>query len=175
MMGVHMCPCGKPIPSRRRYCSRACYAAAERAARPAIFWAKVRKGPGCWEYEGLRKDGRYGYFGGKYAHRVAFELTHGPIPPGLLVRHKCDNKPCVRPDHLELGTNEDNMADAKERKRFTEGHYRVTNPKLSPEIVRQIRALAAAGRSNKDLASRFGVGHSAIWEIVTRRTWPEVT
>ena len=89
------------------------------------FWSKVRKTEGCWEWAAGRitdprgKSG-YGnfYIGAKdgkkieaVAHRVAWELTNGAIPEGLKVLHECDNPGCVRPDHLFLGTQKDNIAD----------------------------------------------------------------
>ena len=81
---------------------------------PGLFWAKVRKTIGCWEWCGSRK-GRYGNLTVKrknvLAHRFAWEITFGPIPRGLFVCHHCDNKKCVRPDHLFLGTHNDNMHD----------------------------------------------------------------
>lgn len=82
------------------------------------FWERVRKGDGCWEWTGfVRKDG-YGQFGrSKAAYRAAWELANGPIPPGAHVLHSCDNRLCVRPDHLRLGTHGDNMADMAARGR----------------------------------------------------------
>lgn len=81
------------------------------------FWPKVRKGGGCWEWTASMSHG-YGQIGvgGKsgrphHAHRVAWELTNGAIPAGLFVCHHCDNKKCVRPDHLFLGTAKDNNQD----------------------------------------------------------------
>src|ERR1035437_755093 len=91
------------------------------------FWDRVLMGDGCWPWAGKIHVGTgYGvvYAGGgrghereERAHRVAWALTFGPIPPGLSVLHKCDNPPCVNPDHLYLGTHQDNMADVVARGR----------------------------------------------------------
>lgn len=94
----------------------------------AEFWASViHSDAGCWIWtRGATKEG-YGRLaaGGKrdvYAHRWAYELTHGPIPKGMLVRHSCDNRRCINPSHLLLGTHLDNSNDKISRGRFVSGH-----------------------------------------------------
>lgn len=92
------------------------------------FWRKVQKGDGCWLWTGHVDAKGYGRFQVAprqpvTASRFAYELTHGPIPQGegyhgLCVMHVCDNPQCVRPDHLRLGTQKDNIRDAARKGRI---------------------------------------------------------
>ena len=80
------------------------------------FWAKVRRGAACWEWQGAMLPNGYGkIFGTEHkiigAHRASWIVTHGNIPEGMLVCHHCDNPRCVRPEHLFLGTDKDNTRD----------------------------------------------------------------
>ena len=82
------------------------------------FWAQVRKGRGCWTWVGNLAAKGYGKIrtAGRgsawlYAHRASWQLHNGPIPNGLCVLHRCDNPPCVNPEHLWLGTWADNNRD----------------------------------------------------------------
>lgn len=104
---------GNPIPQRDR-------ALAERIKE--VGWTQSERG--CWEWKGKRNDFGYGIFSaerlgfeGSRAHRVVYEHFVGAIPDGLLLRHRCDNPPCVNPDHLVPGTPADNMRDMVERGR----------------------------------------------------------
>jgi hypothetical protein len=120
------------------------------------------------------------------AHRFAFLLLHGDIPNDLLVLHTCDNPICVNPAHLYLGTHQDNMDDKVRRGRQAKGatHGSKTKPesipkgernggaKLTPSDVRQIRRLFKAGcSSQKELARKFSVSPSQIYNIVSNRCW----
>lgn len=86
------------------------------------FWSKVLIGNECWEWQAACHRHGHGMFALRgrmhYAHRVAWELWYGPVPDGLFVLHRCDNPPCARPDHLFLGTQTDNMADAFQKGRM---------------------------------------------------------
>jgi hypothetical protein len=136
------------------------------------FWKRVRMGPGCWEWTGPLARGGYGLFGSphipsKRAHRVAWMLVNGAIPPGISVCHRCDNRLCCRPDHLFLGTHADNNADMQRKGRGNSfGRQR-----LSTDQVYQILVRHLAGETGVALAREFGVGTSQISRIVNRQAW----
>jgi hypothetical protein len=139
------------------------------------FWSKVAKGDGCWEWQGHRSRGygelqigRRGAQRKTLAHRISWEMHNGPIPVGLEVCHRCDNPPCVRPDHLFLGTQIDNANDMWSKGRG------VVRAKLNVQQVVEIRRRAAAGAIFRTLAQEFGVHPATIKDIVNRRRWASV-
>ena len=144
-------------------------------------WAKVDHSAGpdaCWPWTATRIDKGYGRIkvAGWYvlAHRVVWELTHGLIPPGLQVLHKCDNPPCCNPAHLFLGTNADNNADmvAKGRARYVSRRgERNGRAKLTADQVLEIRRRSAAGDPAGALARLFGIAPSTVSNILARRIW----
>lgn len=166
------------------------------------FWSKVDKTDGCWEWTGtLHKPWNYGrirYHGvDYYAHRVSWEIANGNITDGLLVCHRCDNPPCVRPDHLFLGTSKDNQQDMAAKGR----HFSVTHPdwvargerhgsqtkpervshgethhkaKLTELQVRDIRRRAAEGVSVRGMAREYGLAVRSMQRVVWRQTWKHI-
>lgn len=150
------------------------------------FWKYVTKteGDGCWEWTGHRT--RLGYGRLKIGHRpkarsaeayrISWEIHHGPIPEGLCVCHRCDNPPCVRPDHLFLGTHRDNMLDAAAKGFMGRARAeRNGNARLTWEIVRDVRRLYATGLySQKQLAERFGMCPASAHNVVTGKYWRDV-
>lgn len=140
------------------------------------FWSRVEKTVGCWHWTGAVSSNGYGSLSwhGKMVkpHRVAWELTYGRIEERLLVCHKCDNRLCVNPSHLFLGTHQSNMNDAKLKNRTAKGAE--TNcTVLSLENVLEIKRLL-----NKvpklELAQRFGVDESTIRAIRDGKSWNHV-
>ena len=142
---------------------------------PAIqrFLDKVAVGAKeeCWNWTaGLFKSG-YGQFNAGdgvlrayYAHRFAFELWVGPIPSGLLVCHSCDNRRCVNPAHLFLGTDADNLRDMRQKGRGVSG-FAIRFGRYSDEQVSAIRQARQQGESYNSIATRMGVSMSHVWKI----------
>lgn len=145
----------------------------------ADFWQKVNIcGPDeCWEWQG-RKDMGYGKFGWKnndvWAHRMAWIITSGDIPPGTVVRHICDNPSCCNPAHLLLGTHADNVRDRVERGRGTRGSRQGTAI-LSEDDVIEIFRLLSEGKAQTEVAAMYGVGKTTIHNIATGRSWAWLT
>lgn len=105
------------------------------------------------------------------AHRLAYEAANGPVPPGRVVRHRCDNPKCVRVSHLELGTYADNSRDMTERERQARGE-RQGSAKLTGAQVLEIRALSTAGNvRHSAIAKQFGVSQAQIGHISAGRRW----
>lgn len=152
------------------------------------FWAKVAmlEPHDCWVWQAGMTHRGYGAFAfrGKpsRAHRVAWVLTNGEIPEGMLVCHRCDNPPCVNPAHLFLGTSAENNHDMVRKGRQvrpprdeTKVNYvrgeRSPNAKLTACAVREIRALRAAGVTQKAVAETYRVTISLISLIDRGLVW----
>lgn len=142
------------------------------------FFNKVVFGASdCWTWRGHVSRLGYGAFSlgmEKKAHRVSYALHNGPIPDGLNVLHKCDNRQCVNPDHLFLGTQKDNVLDMciKGRHRSVPLHGE-RNPMsvLTWDKVRQIRDAVASGATQRSMCSFYGVSPMTVSRIIRRETW----
>ncbi len=130
------------------------------------FTDKVRKTPTCWVWLGNKNPSGYGMFHVNEfktdigAHRVSFMMFKGAISEGMDVLHSCDNPACVNPDHLWLGTNEQNVEDSLRKGRgWLKG---IRNSLLSQEQVRRLRAMTLYYGMFKDLEREWGVTRGVI-------------
>lgn len=148
---------------------------------PQLFWNKVKVAEEnqCWEWQAGCFSSGYGMLAvNRYpqkAHRVSWILSFGFIPKGKHVLHICDNRRCVNPNHLYLGTHQDNMRDMDERGRRNHdlSYYlrgeRHPNAKLTQAQVDEIKNSTGIGQ--RKLAVMYGVSHGAIRHIRSGRTW----
>jgi hypothetical protein len=144
----------------------------------ARFWAKVEKTPDCWLWTAVRFSNGYGAFRLDRkqcrAHVVAHEWLVGPTN-GLLVCHACDVKHCVRPDHLFLGTQEDNIRDAVSKQRMAtgvrSGMHTHDLTAVTEAQVREIYDRYRAGASQYDLADQFGISQTGVSKILRGVIW----
>lgn len=143
------------------------------------FWEKVIKTNTCWLWNAcFHRNSGYGSFGisrsiTDHAHRIAWILTYGPIPEGLFICHKCDNRLCVRPDHLFAGTQKDNLQDMKRKGRGTIANRGAGSgkTKLTDIDVANIRKLSAVGLSMAEIGRRYTMAGTSISRIVHRKRW----
>jgi len=144
------------------------------------FWLHVRKTKSCWLWTRAKRPGGYGVLGaGKggtmRAHRAAWELTKGSIPPKLCILHRCDNPPCVRPSPLFLGTRGDNAKDRDEKGRRKTGRVypgiECKTSKLTNQKVKAIRRMRENGWTMTAIGRKMGIHHTHVRRIVLRISW----
>jgi DNA-binding CsgD family transcriptional regulator len=137
------------------------------------FWEKVRGAAACWTWIGSCDRKGYGQLKVssvyRKAHRISWELHYGPIPGGLCVLHHCDNPPCVRPDHLFLGTNHDNVIDSMIKGRRAQGEHN-GNGKLTTKQVEEIRLYIAQGVTHRAIAKHLNIASSTVSNIRRGKT-----
>lgn len=139
----------------------------------------INKITGCWEWNGFVNKGGYGRITIKQkkylSHRVSYEQYVGEISKGLLVCHKCDNRICINPVHLFLGTHKDNGKDKANKSRSSsfkgsKNHF----SKLNENDVLKIRELYKKGLSTKEIKNHYNVGSVCINSIIRRDTWKHI-
>ena len=156
-----------------------------RWAKDRFFSRKKVTNSGCWEWTGVIGDSGYGVVKRSKkllrAHRLAWEYAKGPIPSGMLICHKCDNRKCINPDHLYVGTHQANSDDKYDRDRAVivrgapkgrgidhferferTGRQGKADPLTSAQVD-EMRRKRADGAYLKDLAEEYGVSVTYVW------------
>jgi hypothetical protein len=106
----------------------------------------------------------------RYAHRLSYEIHNGEIPKGMLVCHTCDNRKCVNPSHLFLGTHLENSQDMVKKQRNCKGENTHSH-KLTNEDVEKIRSLRNQGKFYRELSEIFNVSKSVVRKICLKLSW----
>ena len=176
---------------RGKYCGSACFHTVPSKAcgcRPGVtlkqrLWENISidRDTGCWIWTGHKDEKGYGHIGiGKKSvrvHRVVYERYIGPIPEGLILRHKCDIRNCVRPDHLILGTQKQNVQDMIDRGRHVPGRgEKHWNSILNNDSVTAIKVLWETGNYSLGFLGRaFRVNYQTIGRIINHGGWNNVS
>jgi hypothetical protein len=150
------------------------------------FWSKVDKTGDCWVWQGTKTTRGYGIkiidHRSFYTHRLVWEVFNGrPIPEGMEICHRCDNPPCCNPEHLFVGTHNDNMQDAINKRRLNNSGENNGRHKLTLTQVKEIkecyihtpRGGVSHGKKNSQasLANLYDVTRYAIRAIVNGKSW----
>jgi len=144
--------------------------------KESLFWSKVdvKESNECWNYKAGTSGDGYGYFwtGSKQlrAHRHSWSITKGTIPEGKLCLHKCDNRKCVNPKHLYIGTQSDNIYDREKRNGFN--RIIINEPRLTRKDVVLIKELSNKGKTQIELAKVFKVCPTTIYGAIKNPNHP---
>lgn len=143
------------------------------------FYSNFKQSEGCWNWDGVMKNKVNGYANfyirGKtsLAHRASWIIHFGDIPKGICVCHKCDNRKCVNPGHLFLGSYYTNIQDKVKKGRQARGETNGFSTLREEDVIR-IREMKTLGLSNKSLSKTFKTHESTIRQIVAGITWRHV-
>jgi hypothetical protein len=140
------------------------------------FWKYIHKTDTCWLWQGGVDEFGYGRIkigdAAPRAHRLSYEMAFGPIPDDLVVMHMCDVPACVRPDHLRLGTKDENAKDRDQKRRGGTHGERNVHAKLSADQVREIRRRWTGDYGQMSaLCREYGIKAPALYAIVRRTGW----
>ena len=162
----------------RRFCSHRCGEIASTTPLPVRFWSHATKTESCWNWNGAVYGNGYGKFGFSNtktmsAHRVAWMLTYGHIPKRQCVLHRCDNRRCVNPSHLFLGSRRDNTQDALQKNRLAFGE-RIKTSKLTTLQVQEIRSrLDGHYGEYSHLGREYHVSPETVSLIAKNKIWKQ--
>lgn len=146
----------------------------------ARFWSNVDRSGSCWNWKRCRTPQGYGKVritghGWELAPRICWKIIHGHIPNGLHILHKCDNPPCVNPEHLFLGTILDNARDRETKGRGNQAKgEKVYNAKLNTQQIASIRQRVKNGTPQKTITEEYKLAKSTVSAIIRRKTWKHV-
>ncbi len=137
------------------------------------FYSQIDKSNECWEWSGTLNMGGYGKYRGINASKVMWEYEYGKVLNGLQVCHSCDNRKCVTPSHLFLGSIADNMADKVKKNRQAKGS-KIGSSVLDEEQVYQIRKIRLEGKKYKEICEIFQIDFYMVRKICKNSTWKHV-
>lgn len=130
---------------------------------------------GCWNWVGWLSENGYGRFEVNkkkvYGHRYSYHTLVHPLSEGDVVMHKCDNRKCVNPEHLVVGTHSDNHADMVSKGRNAKG----TSHGISKLTETDVINICKSKSTQRKLAKDYGVSQTAVWSIKTGRCWSHLT
>lgn len=172
------------------YCTRECYdkdhfiwanaSKEQQLERLKMLYEKnVIRQEGCWDWKGYiartgyAEIGRSKNFHEKNAHRISWMIHKGNIPEGMYICHKCDNPKCTNPDHLFIGTHQDNDKDRDEKGRNVKGED-VESSILKDQDIKEIKTLLTQGKSCLEISRKYDVSHDAIKRINKNETWKHI-
>ncbi len=171
--------------TKKHYCEKKCHtrgAARDKAdikVAEKRFWEKVIKvEKGCWTWSKCRGKKGYGTFRfndrNYQAHVFSYIIHNGPVPEGKQINHHCDNRACVKPDHIYAGTAKENTRDMMDRGRHKCNPTKGENHPNSVFTNEQILYIRSSSKKQTELGKEFGVSLGVISNIIVKRTWKHI-